>query len=194
MYYIYLLAGLVVVLEIFIFLQKKKIKKNLIYRNKLKNFLDILRAFSFLHSSKHQLLKEDLDDLAATFLKQGYFTSITIKLKGESFTYPQDETIAKTSAVLGENLIAQSVNKINFFQNLPENTQDFQSGVVSKLIYQESELGHIIMLGNQKIEFDQNLQHLLGSINGMVALLVKKHQFIKTLSSPQQYQAVHVQW
>ena len=188
-----------------------------------KKRLEILKAFSFVLTSKNQSLEKDLNDIAASFFKQSIFNSFILILHeddsrktGKIFRYtsetdsfsrdfskhltPLEEYVSsriKTSNLPNESAVFNMLLE-NIIRDAPlrleNNEKLYRSVVAIPLCYCGKDFGIIVFFSQLDIMIDDKDKNFLRMFANIVAMLIRKFQFIDKIDYSTRLKTVGISW
>lgn len=208
------IAALIFCLEVLILKKRSSYQSQVSLVHQLDKDLEIIRALSYLPSSKALTLEEDLKSLAGYFSSQDEYQNFTLVFnrpgKGlEIFRYHQ-ELSPQTSFDIKKDFVLTEDEKA-LLAELEANTSkdpgfSYQQVMVvpvsqssrgsmaalKSLNNFKQNLGHLILFSNHNLSKD-NL-NFIQVVAGVILLLFKKWEFSQALSPSQQVAGVDREW
>lgn len=207
------LAVLVLCLEVFIFQKRKSYQHRVASVHQLDKDLEVIRALSYLPSSKALSLEEDLQSFAGYFSSQDKYQNFTLvfnKPKGtEIFRYHQ-ELPPQTRFEIKKDLNLNEEEKL-LLSKLEKDTPEGSSAsdqqvmvlplskeipgsvaALKPLVCFKENLGNLILFSKENLS--KNDLYFVQIVSGVILLLFKKWEFSQALSASQQAAGVDREW
>lgn len=179
-----LLLLAIFILELLFFKQRSLSKTKFGTLLSLNLDLQILKALSYLPSSKLEKFEEVITEFSTLLKKEQYhsFKLILLKKAKLELAYPSGMKLTKDENTLLANLEQISQRQITS-----------QSGLILvPLLYQQDNLGYFLLGSNKELNAQET--EFLNVVAGILTLIIRRMNFNQSLSFADQLKALNVKW
>ncbi|KKR80718.1 MAG: hypothetical protein UU73_C0004G0026 [Candidatus Daviesbacteria bacterium GW2011_GWA1_41_61] len=199
------LAVSIITLEIILFQKRSFYKKNVSLIHRLNKNLEILKALSFLTSSKASSLSEDLQQLAIYFSPQDLYQDFTVVLLKDTgkgikgvLRYHYNQSLESKPEIKEDSTLTKAedcyLNKIenNFSVVGDSSSSVYPLAALFPLRYSSQNWGVLMVFATN--DFSKQDLDFLKAVSGVVVLLLKKFEFRQSLTDGEQVAGVDQEW